>query len=441
MKNKEIKQRLENSIKEAPLDLLAMIQDAPIQKMQTHDDITRQEKGRTPRPRLRPLTLGASVIMLLIIAISGWYQFTMSPEARIYFDVNPGVEIVMNRREKVIDLIGINRQGEALAEAIDYRGEALETVQNRILEEMVTKNILEGTRQIMLVSALHDDSEKSRQLAREFDQGIHQFFESQEMDLIVLRQSLVHSSTLEEFSKTYNMSIGKMTFIRNLMVLNPDLQLEELVDLSLEELLMISMETGLDLNRIIETDDDYEEFELPEVPKEEPPVREPEEEPQPEPGPEAAPDPMPEPAPTPDPEPQARLSVAEVRRIALGETGGGVIMELEYDEDDREYEIVIFHNGYEYELEIDAFTGRIKDMDVDELDDDEEEISRGDFIGVERAKEIALARIGGGHIEEIELDEDDGRWIYEIEAIYNGEEYDLEIDARTGSIVSFERDD
>lgn len=449
MKNKEIKQRLENSINEAPMDLLAKIQDTPIRKMQTHDDITRQEKVKTRRPLLRPVALGASVMMLMIIAISGWYQFTMSPDSRIYFDVNPGIEIIMNRREQVIDLIGINREGEALAEAIDYSGEDLATVQNRILEEMVSTNILEGSRQIMLVSALHEDPEESREMARAFDQEIHRFFENQEIELVVLRQSLVLSNTLEEFSKNYNISIGKMTFIRNLMVLNPDLQLENLTDLSLEELLMISMQTGLDLNRIIETDDDYQEFELPEVPEEEPPVTEEEPEPQPEPEPEPAPEPTPEPKPEPRPEPapenqpvpESILSFSEVRSIALRETGGGEVMEMQYDEEDREYEVVIFHNGYEYEMEIDAFTGRIKDMDVDELDEDEEESSQGDFIGIERAKEIALSRIGGGYIEEIEIDEDDGRWIYEIEAVYIDEDYDLEIDAITGEILSFDGDD
>ena len=436
MKKNEIKKRLKNSIDQAPMDFFQIIQDTPIRKMERHDDMTRQEKKETRRPRLKPVALGVSVMLLMIIALSGWYQFTISPHSRIYFDVNPGVEIVMNRREQVIDLIGINPKGQALAKAIDYKGQDLQTVQNRILKKMVEENILEGSRQIMLVSALHGDARESRQLARAFDQGIHRFFENQEIELVVLRQSLVLSNTLEEFSKTYSISIGKMTFIRNLMVLNPDLELEDLVELSLEELLMISMETGLDLKRIVETDDDYEEFELPEVPEEETPVTEEEPEPKPEPKPE----PEPEPEPTPEPEPQSRLSIAEVRRIALAETGGGVIVELQYDRDDREYEITIYHKGYEYQMEIDAFTGRIKDMDVDELDEDDEQNAQGDFIGIERAKEIALSRIGGGYIEAIELEEDDGRWIYEIEVVYNDEDYDLEIDAYTGEILSFDGD-
>ena len=372
MKNNEIKKRLERGINEAPIDCLQMIQDTPIRKMEKHDDITRQEKEKTKRPLLRPVALGASVMLLMIIAISGWYQFTMSPDSRIYFDVNPGIEIVMNRREQVIDLIGTNSDGKDLTKAIDYKGENIETVQNRILEKMVEENMLAGSRQVMLVSALHDDPEESKQLAREFDQGIHQFFENQEVELVVLRQNLVFSNTLEEFSKTYNMSIGKMTFIRNLMILNPDLQLENLVDLSLEELLMISMQTGLDLNRIIETDDDYQGFEQPEVPEEEPPVTEPEEEPQPEPEPE------PQPEPEPEPQPQSRLSVSEIRRIALAEVGGGVITELEYDGDDREYEVTLHYNNKEYELAIDAFTGRIKDMDVDEMDDDDDQDDNDD---------------------------------------------------------------
>lgn len=46
-----------------------------------------------------------------------------------------------------------------------------------------------------------------------------------------------------------------------------------------------------------------------------------------------------------------------------------------------------------------------------------------------------------GHIEEAELDEDDGRLLYEIEIETANGEVEIDIDAVSGKILKVERDD
>jgi len=119
--------------------------------------------------------------------------------------------------------------------------------------------------------------------------------------------------------------------------------------------------------------------------------------------------------------------------------GGGVVVELEYDRDDREYEIEIMYDGYEYDLEIHAYTGEILEFDRERNDDAYKyEAEASNLIGMERAVEIAMEKTGEGTLVEFELDLDDGE--YEIEIKYNGKEYEFEIDAYTGRIMEFERD-
>lgn len=62
-------------------------------------------------------------------------------------------------------------------------------------------------------------------------------------------------------------------------------------------------------------------------------------------------------------------------------------------------------------------------------------------ISYERAKEIALAKIGGGTVREIELDREKERLVYEIEVRYNGMKYEIDIDAATGEILKYKIDD
>ena len=70
--------------------------------------------------------------------------------------------------------------------------------------------------------------------------------------------------------------------------------------------------------------------------------------------------------------------------------------------------------------------------------------STSDYIGVERAKEIALADAGVKASDAVflraNLDWDDGRMEYEVEFYSGYTEYDYDIDARTGAILSSDRD-
>ena len=66
------------------------------------------------------------------------------------------------------------------------------------------------------------------------------------------------------------------------------------------------------------------------------------------------------------------------------------------------------------------------------------------FIGEEKAKEIALERAGltadAVIFDRVELDRDDGVWQYEIDFRQDRTEYDVDIKADDGTIISFETD-
>ena len=61
-------------------------------------------------------------------------------------------------------------------------------------------------------------------------------------------------------------------------------------------------------------------------------------------------------------------------------------------------------------------------------------------ISIGKAKEIALAEFSG-EINDIELDEEDGRLIYEVEVERGDKEAEMEIDAYTGEIIVIEIDE
>ena len=111
------------------------------------------------------------------------------------------------------------------------------------------------------------------------------------------------------------------------------------------------------------------------------------------------------------------------------------------------YEVEFYAGNKEYDYEILAADGTILSYDADiegyRIPSSTSTSSSG-YIGVERAKEIALQHAGlsssGVNFDKAEFDHDDGRAEYEIEFHHNFREYEYTIDAASGTILEAERD-
>ncbi len=111
-------------------------------------------------------------------------------------------------------------------------------------------------------------------------------------------------------------------------------------------------------------------------------------------------------------------------------------------EDGRQcYEIEFYTADYtEYDYDIDAYSGEILRFDLD-AEGRPQGFAQGESISAEDAKAIALAQVPGATVDDIrgfETDYDDGRLEYEGRIIYDGMEYEFEIDGYSGAIRSWE---
>lgn len=147
---------------------------------------------------------------------------------------------------------------------------------------------------------------------------------------------------------------------------------------------------------------------------------------------------------------KAVIGKDEAKRIALKQFDG-TIKEIELDDDDNRlvYEIEVKRGNKEADIKIDAYTGKVLlleiESDDDDYDDDDDKVSKGTpsmktVISESKAKSIALQKFNGT-VENIELDDDDGRLVYEIEIERGEKEAEIIIDAYTGKVLEVEIDD
>lgn len=142
-------------------------------------------------------------------------------------------------------------------------------------------------------------------------------------------------------------------------------------------------------------------------------------------------------------------------RAGLAESDVEAIrVRLDYDDGRAEYDVEFWlrtdTGAAEYDYEIDALTGEVLAFDYDAEDYDAAQAAQtppaasGAAITAEEAKQIALEHAGVNEADiralELETDRDDGRTVYEFSWKVGWTEYDYDIDAATGEILSFSQD-
>lgn len=151
------------------------------------------------------------------------------------------------------------------------------------------------------------------------------------------------------------------------------------------------------------------------------------------------------------------LSIGKVKE-QLSSQYPGEITTVELDSNDGNYQVVMETETKAYQLKVDGDTSKIMEMKEIEKkkeqaatnpsapakkktsDNKKQKEKKQAIISRETAMEKALAEFSGT-VEEVELDEDNGKLRYEVEVVNGEMEAEIEVDAYTGKVIMIEIDD
>lgn len=157
------------------------------------------------------------------------------------------------------------------------------------------------------------------------------------------------------------------------------------------------------------------------------------------------------------------LTVAEAKASALENAGltqeevQFVRVQLDSKNGEPVYDVEFLCREAEYDYLVDAVTGEVRSMNCEWKEYDMDLVSReavqvGDaqpeggqqYVGNEAARQAALNHAGLSEVEvhfvHTRLEWDDGKWVYDVEFHRDNTEYDYEIDAVTGEVLSFDQE-
>ena len=129
------------------------------------------------------------------------------------------------------------------------------------------------------------------------------------------------------------------------------------------------------------------------------------------------------------------IGEAKAKEIMLKKVPGAKIVKFKLDKDDTpEYEGELTKGNYKYEISVNAKSGKITDYEKEKI-----KTSSKKLIGEAKAKEIMLKKVPGAKIVKFELDNDKTPE-YEGELRKGNYEYEISVNAITGKITEFEKD-
>ena len=155
------------------------------------------------------------------------------------------------------------------------------------------------------------------------------------------------------------------------------------------------------------------------------------------------------------------ITETEARNIMTEKVPGAEIIKFELEKDDGvlKYDGTLIKDNMEYDIDVNAQTGKIISFEEEVYDEDEkledqairnetnqdknisnQKTDSTNYISEEEAKKIMKNKASGATLVDFEFDIDDGRAEYEGELVENNIEYDIVVDAITGDVVEFETD-
>ena len=398
MTNEKMEQRLASAVeKTAPNDVNGVLSRCDERKGTVIPMTTKKTTKK------RWTTLAAACLALVLLGGGGiFYQQAHAVASVVSLDVNPSIELKVNKSEKVLVCTPLNEDAKAIladmGDGADLKGAKLDVAVNAIVGSLVRNGYLNSISSAIMISVEDNDTARAEKLQRELTSTVDGVLQTSEAKASVLTQTLTQDAGLEQQARENSISTGKAALVNRVLALNPALKFDALAKLSVEEL------------------KDLAEAGAPAMPI----------------GTDKAMDIA-----------AAAFGKASTAKMAYSE------VDPELDESPAHYEVEIrSQSGEEFEYKIDAYTGAILESKREAADGTEVPVVQpsnpavsGD-IGHAKAKSIALNHAGVSESKaydmEIELDDEDGTLVYEVEFKFGGMEYSYEINAATGAILKHE---
>ena len=165
--------------------------------------------------------------LILIIGISGFILWNNRIVSTITLDINPSIEINLNRNDKVKSIVALNDDAKDILND-NYKGKSLDDTFDLLITNLIDKGFIEDNYVDVIVYS------NGKLSSEDIGEKVEFIFGKQDIHAEVI---VIDSITKEdeELAKKYNISPAKVAYIKSILEKNENINIEDLANKSVSE--------------------------------------------------------------------------------------------------------------------------------------------------------------------------------------------------------------
>lgn len=257
----DLKQSLNRAVDQLPHPSFRDIADPPVIKMETMDRFAAQEEKsrRKDWKQFYRYAVPVFLCLLLLLPGFGYVRSNLLVDGIIDLDVNPSIEITINRRDRVLQVTGLNEEAVEILAGTDYRTWDVRDVVGDLILRLNDKQYISRNQRTVLLSVDSKNPEKAERIKQELSASIEAALAGTEIQPLVVRQSRPKDRDLQKRANEYHISSGKMRLVEEAARKAPDRDERELAGTAVDELYRLLRNGGGGRPDWLETDRDADE--------------------------------------------------------------------------------------------------------------------------------------------------------------------------------------
>ena len=243
----------EHRMFDAIADLDESIIDKCLAEAKSAKHKTKSTRSVSNRRRVPWYALAAAALLTFMLggAAFGFGSKLMSRAVSltVTLDVNPSIEIRLNRHERVAAVVPLNEDAKKVIGEMDFEGASLDLTVNALIGAMVRNGYLGELANSVLVTVDDNDERRADELTRYLASVIDEALEPQGGGAVI-GFTASHDTELEKLAEQHGITLGKAMLINKVAESIPYYSFDELAMLNISELNMLLDPKAADVTHI-----------------------------------------------------------------------------------------------------------------------------------------------------------------------------------------------